>query len=247
MIINLAGGTGMMGRTHKPLFEAAGHRVIISGRETSPGLEEAAELADVTIISVPIPATEEIIKKIAPCCRAIMDFTGIKIQPMRAMYDFAPEGCEIQGLHPLYREFYKGATIVSCPTKRSRERCGLIVSTLRKAGAKIKVMTPEEHDKYMDKTQNQRALMLKKYVIELSQEMSVGEAYKLSSKPTKIVLDLVARQIDEANGNLYDDMIEHNLFTKHYEKTLSSEEIRRWFGKQLKPAQKRAERYVQMS
>jgi len=43
MIINIAGGTGPMGRTHKPIFEAAGHEVIISGRNTNPSLEQAAQ------------------------------------------------------------------------------------------------------------------------------------------------------------------------------------------------------------
>ncbi len=63
MKINIAGGRGIIGGVHKPIFENAGHEVIISGRYSSPSLEEAAQQSDLTIVSVPIDAAESVIKK----------------------------------------------------------------------------------------------------------------------------------------------------------------------------------------
>ena len=64
MIINIAGGTGIMGKVHKPMLESQGHEVILSGRSTTPDMLEATKISDLTIVSVPIPHTEEIIKKL---------------------------------------------------------------------------------------------------------------------------------------------------------------------------------------
>lgn len=86
-----------MGQVHKPLFEKEGHTVIISGRNSTPDIETAAEQADLTIISVPIPVTSEIIKKIASKCKAIMDFTSLKTFPISDMLKYSRQDCEVGG------------------------------------------------------------------------------------------------------------------------------------------------------
>ncbi len=248
MIINLAGGRGIMGKTHKPIFKKAGYRVIVSGRKTKLSLEKAADIADVTIISVPISATEEIIQRVAPYSKALIDVTGVKVLPVEWMLKYSNQNCEVMGMHPLYKNFYKGATIVACPTKRTGEKCRSILSVLCQAGAKIKVMTPKEHDEYMDITQNRRVAKL----MELGEEIihkgiSVEDAYDLSPKPSKILLDLLARQVDEENDDLYGEMAEYNFFTKRKLKSrISPREVRDWFGEKLKPAQRRADKYIRM-
>jgi prephenate dehydrogenase len=243
MIINIAGGTGIMGRTHKPIIENAGHKVILSGRETSPGLEEAAQMSDLTIVSVPIPAAGAMIKRLAPYCKAIMDFTGIKIQPIVAMSSYVPETCETGGMHPVYREFSPGATLAYCRTDKSGERCQAFINIMQNAGARIKIMSPVEHDRYMDVVQNQRAIMLKELITEMKAgKWTIKEAYEMSPMPTRIMLDLLARQVDEENKTMYEEMIEHNFFTRQRprKQTLTPSQIREYFGDELKPAQERA-------
>jgi chorismate mutase/prephenate dehydrogenase len=252
MIINIAGGNGPMGKTHKPIFEAAGHSVIISGRKTTPNLEIATSVADLTIVTVPLPITAEIIMRVAPLAEAIMDFSGVKIHPVNTMLKYSSEKCEVGGLHPLYglRSSINGESVVYCPTTRSGKKCAQIISAFEKAGAKIVKMTPEEHDQKMDLVQNQRTIMLRKYITEMEESgYSIQEIYAVAPPPTRILLDLLARQVDEANGSMYEEMIEHNHFTskKGLDKLMTSIQIREYYGRELEPAQKRAADYTRIN
>ena len=217
MIINIAGGTGPMGRVHKPLFEAAGHEVIISGRNTTPTLEEAARTSDMTIVSVPIPNTEEMIARLGPYCNAMVDFTGLKVFPLQAMMKHVRPGVEIGGLHPLYGEVQStaGETLIYCPTNRSGEKCEQIIAAFEKSGVKVKVMTPEEHDFGPSGLgQNLRTILLQAFgVFLIKSGISAKELYEMSPPPTRILIDLLARQVDEKNDQLYKDMRDYNLST----------------------------------
>lgn len=256
MKINIAGGSGIMGQVHKPIFERAGHQVIISGRNSSPSLEEAAKLADLTIVSVPIPNTIEIIKKVAPYCKALMDFTGLKEFPIKAMLAYSPENCEVGGLHPLYKEFSQGRTVVYCPTNRGGVRCREIVDCLENAGAKIRIMQPQQHDKAMACLQNLRIRMLGAYAQVLRDSgMDIKELYELAPPNTKPVLDLIARQVNSENDELFRQMCEFNLntpptisaFVRQLIKAdaiTSPEQVREFFGSELKPAQERAKKLI---
>jgi len=64
----------------------------------------------------------------------------------------------------------------------------------------------------------------------------------MSPMPTRIMLDLLARQVDEENKTMYEEMIEHNFFTRQRprKQTLTPSQIREYFGDELKPAQERA-------
>lgn len=254
MIINIIGGSGIMGGVHRPIFENAGHEVIISGRNSSPSMEEACKQADLTIITVPIPNTIEVIKKVAPLCKAIMDFTGVKTLPIKAMLEFSLPECEVAGLHPLYGNVKSiaGRTIVYCPTERTGDKCKIILEILEKEGALIKAMEPEHHDRFMDIVQNKRVEMLKEYLTEIKKNgLDIKEAYELAPPHTKILLDLIARQVSIENQGLYEAMRDFNELgdcKKDIKKdTLTPEEIREFFGKELVSAQERARKYVELS
>ncbi len=217
MKINIAGGTGIMGKVHKPMFESRGHEVIISGRSTSPNLEEAARISDLTIVSVPVPATEEIIKRVAPYANALMDFTGLKIFPIKAMLQYSGKDCEVGGLHPLYGkvESLEGRTVVYCPTSRSREKCDKVIDAFQKSGLKIKRMDPLAHDLHVGGiSQNARSIIFEAFALLMERSgISAVELYEISPPPTKILLDLIARQVDEKNDELYQDMRDYNPST----------------------------------
>ena len=252
MIINIAGGNGPLGRTHKPIFEAAGHSVMISGRKSNPSLEVAATMADLTIVTVPLEVTAEVITRVGPYTTALMDFSGVKVHPVNTMLKYSRSCCEVGGLHPLYgeRASIKGESVIYCPTIRSGKKCLEIVGILERAGAKIVKMTPEAHDRYMDLTQNKRTIMLIEYITEMKAAgLNIQRVYSISPAPTKIILDLLARQVDEANGSMYEEMIRHNLFTQRQDLAglMTPEQIRKYFGSELKPAQERAKRYLETS
>lgn len=257
MIINIAGGTGPMGRTHTPVFEAAGHRVVISGRKTKPNLEEAAQNSDLTIISVPIHYTEAMIQTLAPYCSAIMDFTGLKKFPVDAMLKYSKPDCEVGGLHPLYGELssIRGESVVYCPTSRSGSRCNQVVKSLMQAGAKIIIQTPEEHDFKMALTQISRIKLLEAYALLLENtQVPIKELYNLSPPPTKIILDLIARQFNSGNDDMYREMSQFNPFAIGIEQKLQTmlvnldnipKKIREYFREELKPAQERAKKLIE--
>ena len=260
MRINIAGGTGLMGRIHKPIFERQGHEVILSGRNSVPCLEEAARISDITIISVPIPATEETIKRVAPCANALMDFSSLKEFPLSTMLKYSTENCEVGGLHPLYGEVksMEGRTVVYCETERSGWKCREVVNALQNSGLKIKKMTARDHDSVVQGVlQNGRTILLESFA-SLMKETSFNarELYEISPPPTKLLIDLIARQVDEKNDELYQVMRDYNPSTrfvtenisvllKSTAKMYSPEKIRNWFGQDfLKEAQERAKKVI---
>lgn len=260
MKINIAGGTGLMGRIHKPLFEKQGHEVIISGRNSTPCLEEAARISDVTIISVPITATEEIIQRVAPGARALMDFTSLKSFPIENMLKYSTEHCEVGGLHPLYGEVksLEGRTVVYCETERSGWRCRQVVETLHNSGLNIKKMTAEDHDSVVQGVlQNGRTILLESFASLMEETgFNARELYEISPPPTKLLIDLIARQVDEKNDELYQVMRDYNPSTSVIAEHLSDsfkkvsvkyspEKIRSFFGEEfLKEAQERAKKVI---
>jgi len=260
MRINIAGGTGLMGKIHKPLFESQGHEVIISGRDSTPGLEEAARTSDLTIVSVPIIATEETIKRVAPGAKALMDFTSLKSFPIEAMLKYSTENCEVGGLHPLYGEVksLEGRTVVYCETERSGGKCREVVNALNNSGLKIKKMTPKDHDFIVQGiTQNARTILLESFAALMQETgLNAREVYDISPPPTKVLIDLIARQVDPKNDMMYQVMRDYNPSTSKIVKNISEsfsqasskyspEKIRDFFGKEfLEEAQERAKRLI---
>jgi len=260
MKINIAGGSGVMGRVHKPIFEKYGHEVLISGRNSIPSLEEAAAQSDLTIVSVPISATEETIKRVAPYCSAIMDLTGIKVRPMYWMMKYSRSNAEVGGLHPLYGNVssINGKTVIYCPTSRSGEKCREVLRCFRMEGAKIKEMQPETHDlRVTGLAQNARTFLFQAYANLLHDNgVDIKELYEISPPPTRILLDLIARQYSPANDQLYKDMeadlelspsIRKQLsdFLDNTRTASSNEAIRQMFGAELGPAQERAKKLIE--
>jgi len=266
MIINFAGGTGTMGRVHIPILEKAGHKVIVSGRKTTPSIEEAAKMADLTIVSVPIPSTEEVIKKVAPYCKAILDFTTVKTLPVKWMLEYSNPNCEVAGLHPLYGDLkvLKGETIIYCSTSRAGEKCAQVLNAFRKAGLQIKERTPEENDRsILSRKQNSRVDLLAAYALLIEQSITRGESfeefYETSPPPTRALIDLIARQFRQENDELYAFMKKYNPyqdsedaqltanFLKAVKRYYNPEDIRKMFGPKFDFCVKQAEKIISAS
>jgi prephenate dehydrogenase len=259
MIINIAGGNGVMGRVHKPIFEKAGHQVMISGRNSTPSLEEAAKLSDLTIISVPLEYTEKIIRKVGSYCKAIMDFTSVKQLPIEWMLEYTRPDCEVAGLHPLYGnvDSVKDRTVVYCSTDRSEDKCESIADAFRLSGAKISYLEAEQHDRVVNGIlQSNRVKLFETFIHSLEESgLCFRDIYRLAPPPTKILLDLIARQADVANDELYPAMRRLNLFEEELNNELKShlvdaiedyapEKIRAFYGDELKAAQERAKKLI---
>lgn len=221
MIINIVGGSGLMGKIHRKVFENFGHEVIISGRNSERSIEEAARMSDITIVSVPIEATEETIKKVAPYCKAIMDFTSVKGKPVETMLKYSNQDCEVLGLHPLYGyvDHIKGRTIIYCKTERTGSKCNEVIECLKKAGAKLIEMSVDEHDKKVLSL----GQILRFRVIEAYGKtahdfgLSIEDMYSLSPPPTKLLIEILSRQLDDKNDSMYEEMIRSDRFLQEVE------------------------------
>lgn len=216
MIIGIIGGTGLMGSFLKKFFEQHNYKVLVSTRKTELKPEECAAKSDVVIISVPINVTVEVIKKVAPYVREdalLMDVTSLKVEPVKAMLKYSKS--EVIGTHPVFGPWVnsiKGQTFVICPV-RTKQWLGWLKGLLTNAGARIKVITPEEHDKLMSIIQGLThfsAICVGYALKELN--VDVEKSMELTSPIYKIRMDVVGRILNQDPG-LYADIEILNPFT----------------------------------
>ncbi len=116
---------------------------------------KAVKDTDLVIISVPIASFEPIAEALNPFIRKgqiISDVTSVKAMPVEVMHkNFA--GCLVLGAHPVFGPGAKGIeghNIVLTPTRDDEKALAEKAQTfLEERGAKVELMTPEEHDHRM--------------------------------------------------------------------------------------------------
>lgn len=221
MKITVVGGAGAMGRLFCRFFADRGWEVLLvdsdprapeAATELGVGYESsplrAAKESDGLLVSVPIPATVEVIKAYAPSLRPgtfLMDVTSVKRGPVEAMKGSAPSEVEAIGSHPLFGPTVKsleGQTLILTPVGRGRwfQR---IQELFEGAGLRCPVMTPEEHDRLMAVIQglthfNQIALGLTLRRLNFD----IEAAREAMSPPYEVLVDLVGRILAQ-NPRLY--------------------------------------------
>ncbi len=150
--IAIIGGEGGMGRSLHTLFSDLGHDVSSADLETALRPADAAAMADVVVISVPIRETRAVIEQLGPLVRAdalLMDVTSLKTDPMRAM--LASSEASVLGTHPMFGpgvNTYQGQRVVICPG-RGETWIEWARQMFSARGLVITEATPEEHDSMM--------------------------------------------------------------------------------------------------
>ena len=150
--IGIIGGSGGMGKLFSSVFSRAGFEVLVSGRSTELSNRDLAENCDVVMVSVPIRATVEVIRGIAPLMRddqVLCDLTSVKKVPVSEMLK---SGASVIGFHPMFGPNLpgiRGQNIVATPARCPDETLSLFTSIFASEGARVTVMTPEEHDRVM--------------------------------------------------------------------------------------------------
>ena len=150
--IAVIGGRGGMGRCVAQMFGDLGHAVMVADLDTQLTPDEAASVADVVVISVPIDATLDVIRRLGPQVRTdalLMDVTSIKAEPVKAMLEAS--AASVAGTHPLFGptvHSLQGQRVVITPG-RGAEWLAWLNSMLHARGLEIMETTPEEHDRAM--------------------------------------------------------------------------------------------------
>jgi len=168
MKIAIIGGSGKMGRWFANFLSEDGKEVIITGRNQRKLLEikqqlgvevatntEAVKNADAVLISVPIANFEEVVEQIHPYIhpeQVIIDITSIKVFPVEIMHKYIKTGTTL-GAHPMFGPGARDMTnhnFVLTPTNEVETALAQkIRGYLETRGARVTVMTPQEHDEMM--------------------------------------------------------------------------------------------------
>jgi len=150
--VAIIGGEGGMGRSLNTLFSDLGHEVLSADLETELRPADAAQIADVVIISVPIRETRVVIEALGPLVRKdalLMDVTSVKADPVAAM--LASSQASVLGTHPMFGpgvNTYQGQRVVICPGRGDRWlQWARQMFTAR--GLVITETTPAHHDSMM--------------------------------------------------------------------------------------------------
>lgn len=204
--IALIGGRGQMGRWFQRFFAAQGLEVLVADVDTAPTPQEVAALADVVVVSVPIPKVQEVVRDLAPHLRpdaALIDLTSVKQGPVSAMLAHFPG--EVIGTHPLFGPGVKsiaGQTVVLCPGRGERWFKWL-KELLENAGARVKVTTATEHDRLMSVVQGLAHFSL--IALEMAiRELGVSpQDLEDFSTPTFSTLHNLARRLFTQDATMY--------------------------------------------
>lgn len=221
MNIAIIGGRGRMGRMFVKIFRKQGHRVLVVGRKTKTTPVMAAKTADCVIITVPIRNTAAMIRKVAPHMSKhalLTDFTSVKTFACREM---RKAQCNVIGGHPVFGPVkkVKGQYFVLCPVKGSYV---WYAKALKKAGLKVMIMTPQQHDWHMAVSQCLTQLGNFAFVLTLKQLRYKGD--KLSS-PGLRLKQLIIKRALAADSSLYTDIEVCNPYAKKMA-TLLSKNVR---------------------
>jgi len=168
MKVAIIGGSGKMGQWFAHFLSEEGKDVVLIGRSQAK-LEEAkkqlnvsvttniedVKLTDVILISVPVDHFEEIVKQLSPHThpdQVILDITSVKVLPVEAMHRHIKRG-KVLGTHPVFgpgARSLANQNFVLTPTNEQETRLAeKVKSYLETRGAKVRLMTPHEHDDMM--------------------------------------------------------------------------------------------------
>ncbi len=167
--IAVIGGAGKMGRWLTGFLTEDGFRVVIadtdekslreagqrSGISVARSNIEAFTDADYILLSVPIEVFEDVVSEIGPHVgegQAVIDITSTKIRPVEIMHRHVKSGLVLGG-HPLFGPGAASITnknIVLTPTTdEESDMARKIAGYLESRGARVSLMTPQEHDDTM--------------------------------------------------------------------------------------------------
>lgn len=129
---------------------------MVADLNTRLSTQEAAAVADVVVISVPIESTVDVIRQVGPLVRKdalLMDVTSIKVAPVEAMLEVCRGS--VVGTHPLFApsvHSLQGQRVVMC-RGRGDDAFDWIDESFRSRGLVVMESAPSDHDRAMSLVQ----------------------------------------------------------------------------------------------
>ncbi len=152
--IAIIGGGGKMGQWFANLFRQSGHRVDIIDPSSGNGLTvDDAKWADTVIVSIPISRTGPMLEKLDTICKEdalIFDVASLKSPFVSVLKDMGARR-KVCSIHPMFgpsAESMYDRNIVICNCG-SDDAVREAESLIGNHGANMRVMSVEDHDRYM--------------------------------------------------------------------------------------------------
>ena len=239
MKVTIIGGAGGMGRWFAGFFagndvevrivdkspetEAIANQIgveflntnILNVTEGEAAVNEEIVDTDVLLVSVPIDITGRVIERVGPKMHEdslLMDITSVKKMPVAMMQKFTTASIEILGTHPLFgptAKSMRGQTIIFVPSRKGPlyER---IYGMFERNGARIEVLTAEEHDEIISVILGLTHFILLSFGITLKNlDFDVERSRRFMSPMYEIIMDFVGRLLHQ-DPHLY-AMIQTNF------------------------------------
>jgi chorismate mutase/prephenate dehydrogenase len=202
--IAVIGAHGGLGRVLVRLFGDLGHHVLPVDVDTALGAAEAAAMADVTVLSVPIAVTEQVIAQVGPHVREdalLMDVTSLKAAPVAAM--LAHTRASVVGTHPMFGpsvHTLQGQRVVLC-RGRGDAWFDWVAQALGARGLVVTEATPEAHDRAMAVVQVLNHFQTQVFGLTLSRlGVPVSETRPYTSPSYLLELYVAARHFAQSSA-----------------------------------------------
>ena len=216
--VAVIGGRGRMGALVARMFGDLGHQVIVADVDTELAAGDAAAVADVVVVSVPIDATEGVIREIGPRVRPdalLVDVTSIKESPVSAM--LASTTASVVGTHPMFGpnvHSLQGQRVVVCRA-RGDAWADWVVRMFQARGLSVQETTPANHDRMMAVVQVLTHFQTQVLGLTLARlGTSLEETLRFTSPAYLMELYVTARHFDQS-ADLYGPIEMRNPATGH--------------------------------
>lgn len=216
--IGIIGGTGEMGRFFIPFFTRLGYEVIAAGRQTEIAPADCARRAEAVIVNVPIEHTAAVIGEIGPLLHAgqlLIDNTGVKTLPVKAMLACTAPEVEVLSIHTMFgpaTERLQGQNVIVVPTERSGPMAQEFEDILFKHGAHITRATPEQHDMYVTFTQGLEHMDGVAKLAAILELVDDPQRLASFSTPNSRGTAEICARIHTGDARLYATMLKENPF-----------------------------------
>jgi len=158
-----------MGRWLAGFLLKDGKEVVITGRNEEKLLEASQQLgvagstdnaeairgADYILLSVPIESLEEVVKQLSPHIQTgqvVIDITSTKVLPVEIMHRHIKTG-SVLGAHPLFGPGAMSPANQNFVLTPTSDEEGVLAQKIKNyleaKGARVTLMTPQEHDETM--------------------------------------------------------------------------------------------------
>lgn len=191
---------------HDPAFK----RARSPGREIRPATLPEAAGQHILVLAVPVSSLRNVLLSIRSLVRPgalVLDVCAVKAKPVAWMKQLLPRTVDILGTHPLFGPesaagSLRGHTVVLCPVRCSRRKLARTARFLRKAGLKVVLMAPGDHDRRVA-----APLFLAQYLGRVAAHAALPAPL---GTPSSRKLGQVARMAEQESVQVFHDLFRFN-------------------------------------